>query len=90
MTTAPHPRAGAPRACPALAGWHISQHALRRALQRRVLPEEILAAIDRPQVTRPAHRAQYRERDGVAVVVNVQAHRIVTVLVTHPALADAA
>jgi hypothetical protein len=71
---------------PRLDGWAVSDHALKRALQRRVHPEEITAAIQQPHICRPGHDpgTEYRERDGVAVVVNVAAHRIVTVLVTDP------
>lgn len=73
-----------PAVVPRLDGWEVSGHALQRALQRRVHPEEITAAINRPQVCRPAHDpgTEYRERDGIAVVVNLAAHRIVTVLIT--------
>jgi hypothetical protein len=77
---------------PGLAGWSISKHAWIRACKRRVLPEEIVAAIHRPTKVTPTRgnfaTTERRERAGVAVVVDRVRRHIITVVAVRPSLAD--
>lgn len=66
-----------------LGDWRISRHALHRALQRRALPEDILAAIARPTISRPGNDpgTEYRQRGTVAAVIDPAKRLIITVIV---------
>jgi len=71
---------------PRLNGWHISRHALQRAIERRVHPEEITAALQDPEIRRAGNTpgTEYRQAGAVAVVCDPTAHRIITVVLANP------
>lgn len=63
-----------------LADWNITKHALQRALQRHIGPDEILDAVTRPAITRDEDRGRlYCASDTTVVVVDPATKTIITV-----------
>lgn len=62
-----------------LDGWRLTDHALERALKRRLDPDEIREALHRPRCVIATGRAEKREATTCAVVVDPRTRVIITV-----------
>jgi hypothetical protein len=63
-------------------GWQLTEHALQRALERRVDVDELRAALRTPTIVRPgtATHLESREYGSAGVVLDPRARKIVTVV----------
>ena len=75
---------------PEIAGWRLTRHAEARAAERGFDDAELLAALERPEVSyTQTNQRQVRRQGRVAVVVAPVTRVVVTVLFRSPAEACA-
>lgn len=68
-----------------LAGWRLTRHAQARAAEHGFDDAELLAALERPEVSYPqTNHRQVRQESRVAVVVDPVTRVVVTVLFRSP------